>query len=253
LKKPNHIPASFDSFLLLKFFKNPQWRNQFVEGKFYMNTVGFLQQYYEGGNNKQYDIYEGTQVFLRTTGETHWVLLPDNKGKYWFVKKPGMPPDNKVVVEAALGRKSESEKKLFCMYTLWGNSNKKEIMTIDPSIIKDFGDYGAVVIDTQLFLKRIQEKADSIRNQMNSEPLYDFVNYFHKESSPAIATLGLYRKIQEDSVHQNEFRICFDMKNIEGTYKDFEIQNSDICIPFQTEKLINMSSMSVTGIKFGRL
>jgi hypothetical protein len=181
-----------------------------------MNTVGFLQQYFESRNNKQYDVYEGTQTYLRTTGETHWSLLPDNKGEYRIVQKPGMPPDNKFIFEAALGRKMESEKKLFCMYTLWGDSSKKAFMKIDPSIIKDFGEYAAVAIDTPLFLKRVQEKADSIRSQMNSEPLYDFVDYFHKDGLPASVPLGLYRKIQTDSVHQNEFRICFDMKNIEG-------------------------------------
>jgi hypothetical protein len=253
MKKPDHIPSDFDSFLLIKFCKCKQWQDQFIGGKFYMNTVGFLQQYFECGNNKQFDFYEGTQVYLRTTGETHWELLPDNKGEYWYVEKPGMPPDNRFITDAALGRKVESEKKLFCMYTLWGNSKKKVFMKIEPSIIKDFGEYAVVAIDTPLFLKRVQEEADSTRDQMNNAPIYDFVNYLHRESLSAITPLGIYRKIQEDSVHQSEFRICFDMKNIEGPYKEFQIQNSDICIPFQTEKLINMLSLGVTGLKFGRL
>jgi len=253
MKKPNHIPLNYDSFLLIKFFKESQWRDEFIDGKFYMNTVGIIQQYFENYDGKQYDIYDGTQTFLRTTGDSHLSFLPDEKGEYWIVQKPGMPTDNQFVAEAALGRNMESEKKLFCMYTLWGDSIKKEFRKIDSSIIKDFGKYAAVLINTPLFIKRVQEKANLIRSQMNSEPLYDFVDYFHKENLPAITPLGLYRKIQADSVHQNEFRICFDMKDVTGAYKDFKIQNSDICVAFETEKLINMSKVDITGLRFGRL
>lgn len=218
-----------------------------------MNTVGFLQQHYEGGNNKQFDVYEGTQVLLRTTGETHWELLPDNKGEYWYVEKPGMPPDNRFITDVSIGRKLESEKKLFCMYSLWGDSKNKLFMKIDSKIIKDFGEYAAVVIDTPLFLKRVLEKTDLMRGQMNSAPQYDFVNYLCRDALSAITPIGIYRKIQEDSVNQNEFRLCFDIKNIEGPYKDFQIQNLDICIPLQAEKLINMSALGITGLQFGRL
>ena len=218
-----------------------------------MNTIGFLQQYFENSDSKQYDIYEGTQTLLRTTGETHWSLVPNDKGEFYYVEQPGMPSDNQFIVEAALGRKAESEKKVFCMYTLWGDSSKKEIMKIDPSIIKDFGKYAAVVVNTPLFLERVQEKAQTARSQMSSEPSYDFPNYLYKEKLPSITPLGLYRKIQTDSMHQNEFRICFDMKDVIGVYKDFQIENSDICVPIETEKLINMSALNIADLQFGRL
>ncbi len=216
-----------------------------------MNTVEVLQQYFE--NSKQYDVYEGTQMLLRTTGETHWSLIPNNKGEFYYVEKEGMPSDNQFVAEVAFSRKAESEKKLFCMYTLWGDSSRKEVMKIDPSIIKEFGEYAAVIVNTPLFLERIQEKAQTIRSLMNSEPVYDFVNYLHKESLPSKTPIGLYKKIQTDSIYQNEFRICFDMKDIIGVYKDFEIEVSDICTPIEAEKLINMSALNITGLKFGRL
>jgi hypothetical protein len=216
-----------------------------------MSSVSIIQNGERKG--KQFDSYEGAQVVLKETEEIQWDLVPDENNKYLIVPKSDNSSGNGRVLEAVLGRKLEAEKKLFCMYTLWCDSNKKEFISIHPSIIKDFGKYATIEKNTPLFLERIKEKADLIRHQMNSDPIYDFINYLPYKKLPAISQIGIYRKVQEDSVHQSEFRICFDMKDIPGTYENFRIMNSDICATFLTKDLINMSSIDFSDYKFGVL
>ncbi len=249
--KPWHIPNNFDSYLLIKICQCQKYRDEFIAGKFFMNTFGEIRKK-ENLRKGQFDENDGSELFLQTTNNTYWRLELINN-EYWSVNHAGRPINNNYLVEASIGGGQNLEKKLFCMYTLWGDSHDKKFLPIDPKVIDEFGEYAAVVINTPVFLNRIQEKLDSLVNQMNDKPRYDFVEYVkHDKNSPAIP-LGIFRKFQEEYIHQNEFRISLDMKNIIGPFKDFSINCSDICIPVKTEELIRMNKILISQLIFGHL
>ena len=211
-----------------------------------MNTVGYFQRH-EAISNKRFDLYEGTETLLRSTDTYHWKFMPDSDGNIMYVLDSGGIDENQAILEIAHDRKTHSEKKLYCMYTLWGDSRNKKFMGIDSRITEEFGEYAAVVWNAPLFLRRIKSAVDLIREQMRSDLRYGFVQYLKKETLSAISPIGIYKKLQEEAAHHNEFRICFDMKNIVGAYSSFQIQNSDICVPDKTDNLVHMVKMDMFG------
>ena len=68
---PAHIPANYSVFQLCKYFSNSVYRDDFLDGKFYMSTIQSLDG--QSGKNlceDQMDELDGTGVLLQTTEDS---------------------------------------------------------------------------------------------------------------------------------------------------------------------------------------
>lgn len=252
MKKPWHIPPEFNSFILIKFFSKPEWRNDFVNGNLYMNTVGYFHQI-EKANKGQFDNYDGIERYIHTTSDMHWTLEKKDDGKFWYVNKPGLPSTKNFLVNGYVGRNLNAENKILCLYALWIDNKNKKFLKIDPRIINDFGEYAAVIIDTPEFIHQVYEKANFIKNKLKKPPILDFVEYIPEEKCPAMVEMGVYRKFFGPYSYQNEFRICLDIKNHIGKYTEFKVANENNCFSLLTSELINLECADFSNFIMGNV
>ena len=252
-----HIEPLYDSFLLIKIFEESEFRDAFMNGLIYMNNIGYFNELEKNNQSKtsqndaaRADRADGVNYFLRTTGDTHWVFEPNDKGEWLYMERPGLPNDNRYLIQAKIGRQDNAEKKLFCMYTLWGDSVNKKFLKVDDDI-KNFGEYAVLIYNTPLFVERIKEKAKQL-NLKQGFLKFGFVDYIDENATTSVTQMGVFRKFKRFQ-YQNEFRICLEKEDVEGPYKDLRVETSDICAPFFTNDLIKANAMGIDGLTFGQI
>lgn len=65
LQRPAHIPDTYTLSQLIKICKTEEYINDFISGKFYMNTFGFFSDYEHKLTDGQHDELDGTEEYLR--------------------------------------------------------------------------------------------------------------------------------------------------------------------------------------------
>jgi hypothetical protein len=246
LIKPTYIPGNFNSFLFIKFFSEEIHRDKFIDGQIYMNNISAFWDKVEKSDGVN-DIVEGSDIFLHSTKEIVHRLVISKDGQAFIISTESNGKEiTPYIVEAELGRQKNSERKIFCLYTLWLDTENKKFLRISPDIIKDWK-YACLITNTEIFINRIVQKAQEKVGEMKSEPIYGFVEYIDKETSSPITEMTPLNKMKDGYVYQNEFRFSFEFSNIFGPYEDFFVQINDIYHKIEVDDLISGDEITLNG------
>jgi len=246
MEKPSYIPPNYTHFMIIKFFNNKCYMDQFISGRFYMNCLSYFWNIIEEHCGRS-DIYEGTEELLSSVNGVNYTFRITQSGEMViFPIKGDITEKSSSISEVARGRGKNAEKKILSFYSLWLDFNRNTFLKISPKL-KKLGKYAAFIVNTPIFLSRIIDKAKLIRNEMNSDPVIGFVRYINKSNVSSRTKMNVMTKIEDGYIYQNEFRISFDMKNITGPYEDFIIKNDDICVPVLTEDLLRYKILDIQG------
>lgn len=197
-------------FLSIKVCGQEVFREGFLDGRLYMNTLGYFRRYEEGASANIADRHEGTSMLLQPGQFTMTITgdgLPD--GQFTFPAEDFAGP-------AVIRHNKYDLLNVLCVYAV---HERGHTFTSDAdferfvdsqmmrSEVDELGGYAAVVIDSKAFQERV---VHAIRER-NFNAVAGLVEYydpstFHGAFDDAQAVL---RK-RADYSHQREYRYALD-------------------------------------------
>jgi hypothetical protein len=137
-------------------------------------------------------------------------------------------------------------RKIFCTYTLWRST--ESLCDINRDMVKQFGSYGALITDSEEFLRRVDSAIKKNPTVLGMSA--GFVDYFLPDT---ISDVTPYRKRQDLFGHQNEFRLCAETDNADSPlifhlYRDLR----DIAVPIRTDYFLDSVRLGTNGFYFDR-
>ena len=197
--------------LLVKFFDEENYANDFLNGILYSNRLSYFKRLedHEGRGDK----YEGG-IFL-PSDETTIRLTATANGDHNF-ESITIPPED-LAAAVRIGPNWFDHMNIFCMYSCYssnvvdvskdGNRAKKIFIQIQDDT-SALGDYIVAISDISAFLLRFQQAV----SRKSYESMYGGVKYFNPEAgSPSFKykeeTIFMKR---ENFKHQKEYRLAFD-------------------------------------------
>lgn len=240
LKKPSYVQDDCDGYMILKFCHTEERMNDFVSGKFFMNTLGFFSNLESTQlTNGQKDDFEGTKVYWKDNGK-YFNAFNYASSQFEHYDSEPENQDNLVrIYNAQLGRGENIEKKIYCLYTIWVNTGEDKRTPINKSIMEDFGNYCAVVTNINEFYRRIGIAIKSSNFEWKETPIIGFVDYIDQNTSDGVVHIGPFRKF-DNHIAEQEMRLCFSIDGINGPLNFFEVGDlSDIVSCFRTEDILD--------------
>ncbi len=230
---PSYAIKNYDSFFLLKFFTEEQYRDYFLSGTLYMRQhTDFANQELGAG---RFDITEGADVvaiqreadsfmnvrFIDENGEA-FVQITESK------ERPENYQDNQMFISYPAERQRQN---IFCMYTLWCNDAENLINTLDVEKMKNFGEYGVLITSPLKFINLVATAAE--KDTSIQRVHCGFVNYISEKKN--VMRFNPFSKPEDDFSYQNEFRICADTDNTELLQLSLGQELKNISIPIRLD------------------
>ena len=231
---PDYIRDNADSFFLLKFFSKEEQRDYFLSGKLYMRQhTEFANE--ELGHGRA-DYTEGAEVVAVQKSDTAFLdirfVQADSGELYVRLDELSEKPEGYRENQAFISYPVENQKRnIFCMYTLWGNTENDSVTPIDVNCMSNFGEYGVLITNSVEFLNRV---AIAVKNRDDILSGHcGFVEYYSECQVGNIIDMNPFLKRAEGYLHQNEFRICVDTDNTDLLELDLGVRLTDIAVPIK--------------------
>ena len=192
-----------DSYVLLKFMEKEEYLNDFLNGKLYFNTAEFFAQCDDEGRG---DDTEGTKFIVPE-------ISPDYKSANLemvngvpmivcrdYSKNPDEYKPSTVLSYIPVER---NYRKLISFFALKLSLKNNTRANISPNVVKDFGEYGGLIIDRKEFYRRVAKALETKKKAQ-----LGFVEYSKKEEEKGYLELNPFKKKSKFS-EQNEVRFTF--------------------------------------------
>lgn len=231
---PAYAKGTFNSFLPLKFFSAEIYRDYFLSGKLYMRQhSAFVNE--ELGEGRS-DCTEGADFavtpFYANTFPDVKLCVADDGEVYVEATEYTEKPANYREKQLFISRPMQSQRRnIFSMYTLWCNKEKELTAKIDVENMKNFGEFGVLVLDTNAFFNRIAMAANA--DMSISRMSCGFVHYIEGRN---VMRLTPFTKPANGFSYQNEFRFCAETDNEDLLELDTHKSFRDIAIPIQLQE-----------------
>ncbi|KAA5971991.1 MULTISPECIES: hypothetical protein [unclassified Pantoea] len=211
--------------VFVKVFNEVKFRDEFINGSLYMNTLKYFRGLKEDKKNNIADKHEGA---YRVNQPTELKLTVNGK-----------PIDSKNIIGPVIfSMKWMEQINVFCMTFLHSHGilNKEVFNDNEYELLKSYyklpdesynlGDYAVVIINVQEFLKRVELALTRLIDANQVED-YDFkpVDYYDESAvSFSIDEFSLESAFKKNSKysHQSEFRIAVLRENSEC--KEFRLE-----------------------------
>lgn len=188
---------------LLKFLQKHQWQNDLLDGKIYMNTLGYFKTYDKSDKTRS-DKHEAIHSYVKPQ----------------LIKMGNMTFSENELSMMTLNSCEYDYCNIYSMYALW-KKDEDDIVYIDEKN-KEFGSYCVCIHNPKEFLLRIEKLIESsfILNYSKIEyiPVNTFANTYIKEEMIPFTKFDSYE-------YQNEFRIIINRQIIENKAYVLEIGN----------------------------
>lgn len=247
---PNYIGDVYDRGVLVKFFQTEWQRDYFLSGKLYMRPQTDFSDAEMG--NGRCDIIEGADIVVLQRSQESFpdIRFEIEDGQavakiYEYKERPENYRDNQAFISYPI---ENQKRNLFCMYTLWFDSNKEIIMPIEKDKLEPFGQYGAVIIDFYEFLRRVG-------NSLNHEPTViaaksGFVSYLENKDLHNVMNADPFYKVADAYGAQNEFRILAETDNKDLLELQVIDGLIDITIPIRLDSFVSSLHVENGAIRF---
>ncbi|WP_336769933.1 hypothetical protein [Pantoea ananatis] len=205
--------------ILLKVFSSEKYRNDFLNGNLYMNTINYFRKYEEEAEGNVGDKYEAL---------TGWMHPKEFKFQFEVngVKHDLNPEDLAGPVTISMHRHDHAN--VFCMTHLHSHDidmsnvksqeehdKLKEYFTLPDDVI-NLGEYMVIITNPKEFISRALAKGEEL--VMTGEAL-DYrskqVTYYDQAEKSLFLEDGLDAPFYKQSLysHQNEYRLCLNREN----------------------------------------
>lgn len=205
----------------VKIFSREEYRNDFLNGKLYMNTIEYFKNYEEVANSNIADKNEALMAWLQPNDVKVQLQLGDTE--YELSSKDFASP-------LTISISSHNNCNIFCLTYLHGkdididspfDSATFEILQnsfILDKRISELGEF-AVSINPEIFLERVRKAVeDLVKNKAIVSGISKAVTYYDEDKSSLsldLHTDAVFHK-QSKYSHQSEFRICIFRNNTAG-------------------------------------
>lgn len=219
--------------ILLKTLSSENFKEDFLDGILYMNTLDFFRHYEEKIEGNVADKFEGVSAWLQPKDSNFSFALPNGETLKIRPEDVGSP--------TTINFNYHSGVNVFCMTHLHshdidmgiplGDEEKgklREYFTL-PRDVEDLGSYLVVITDINAFLERALAAADKLVNE-KSISYYETrqVSYYDEAGDSLILRNnidGIFHK-QSKFSHQSEYRLCIVRENPNNEY--FKLSIGDI-------------------------
>lgn len=195
-----------NAYILMKFWEEEKYRDDFLAGKIFFNTSDFFSQCDDAGRGDQ---DEGNNFIVSPEHHNNIAVnLEVIDGKTMLVSRDYSQYPEKFVPGTVFSYSNaiNRNRKNTCFYTSYMNLEKKIIDIPNEDHMKNFGSFGIIIIDRQKLYKKISEKIFENRNIVEAQ--LGFVEYINQEDLIGQIEWNPFKK-RADFKDQNEFRITF--------------------------------------------
>lgn len=190
----------------MKFFSTEEYRNEFLNGVIYFNTVDNFARNSEKGRG---DNTEGKTFVINIENPDMMSANLEQHNGEWFVivrdYKNNPEQYKKGTVwdySAAINR----FRKICSLYMLRVDIENNQVEPISNKMTEEFGRYGIIVLNQELFLKRIEDYFKQNKEYVGFD--MGKVVYLPQCENAGLVDYTLFLKRSEYE-YQNEFRITF--------------------------------------------
>jgi hypothetical protein len=240
---------------LVKVFSQEKYRDDFLDGKFYMNPISFFKNYEEKTVNNIGDKNEAVRAWL----QPHELSIT--------FKPPGMEeftiPGKDIAAPIVIRSNVHDNYNVLCLTLLHshGIDISEGVTDEEIELLKGYfhlpeeamclGGYAVVIPNFPRFIERIRSAAQAlISSEKASSFLADKVKYYDK--SKTLSLLNDHEPVfhkQSDYEHQSEFRLCLDRGVSEPTPYTFDVGDiRDLANPCLTSEVNSMFSLDIKKI-----
>lgn len=199
--------------VFVKFFSCEKYRNEFLDGKLYMNTIEYFKKYEEVVNSNIADKNEALMAWLQPNDVK--VKLQLGETEYELSSKDFAAP-------LTISVSAHNKCNVFCLTYFHSHNidvdspfdtvtfNKLQSYFTLGEGVEELGEF-AVMINPTVFLKRVKENIEIlVENKQVHASAFKPVTYYDEVNS------SLALNVQSDAVfhkqskysHQSEFRVC---------------------------------------------
>ena len=199
--RPSYIPDKYDGYAFIKFFKEENFLNDFISGKLYMGSKEKFAMMESIGRS---DELENKFIISKPTMNmkpTYFFQKMNDKNIIVFDEVPKNEFDDGSLL--MIHDRNAERTKIFCLYTIWFNTESGEIYEISEEMESNFGDYCAFIFNPEEFLKIVENGLE--QNKCNKID-FGFVDYYNLEDS-TFHIWNTFKKPYLNYHYQNEFRI----------------------------------------------
>lgn len=238
----------------VKVFSREEYRNDFLNGKLYMNTIEYFKNYEEETNSNIADKNEALIAWLQPNDITVQLQLGDTEIE--LSSKDFAAP-------LTVSISAHNNCNIFCLTYLHGkdididspfDSATLKILQncfILDERISELGEF-AVLIQPEIFLERVRKSVDDlVNNKAIVAGISKPVTYYDEEKSSLslnLHTEAVFHK-QSKYSHQSEFRICIFRNNAPGEPFILNVGNlRDISQVIDTKDLNNFFNFQLDKV-----
>lgn len=217
---------------LAKIFKEKEYLEDFLDGKLYMNCLGFFKKV-EGSSSNQFDNKEAIKSYLQPNGVKLELIFND--------KSISLNEAN-LSAPILLQYSIFNNLKIICFYTFSGESNDfnqgAKDAKISPKIVNDFGNDLVLITNTGEFINRVKKALNKREEIIRYEGRK--VDYFPEDFHGDFADKDIPFKKHIDFIYQNEFRIVLETIDHDDNPLILQVGDlRDICRCYSVEEFNN--------------
>ncbi|MBJ8972722.1 hypothetical protein [Citrobacter braakii] len=224
----------------VRIFSEEKYRDDFIKGNLYMNTIKYFREYEDIHSGNVGDKHEALSAWLQPANIR--MIIKHPKGDIVI-------PGSEIAAPIALRRNRFDSINVFCLTVLHSHGitlddyvseedfeKLKAYFTL-PDDVCNLGRYAAVIPNTGLFLERVRAAAQALVDAEEAIGLVcQQVTYYDIKDSLSLEDENdaIFHK-QKNYEHQREFRIAFDRGSEVAEPFTLKIGDiSDIAIPVLT-------------------
>lgn len=200
----------------VKVFSKEEYRNDFLNGKIFMNTIKFFKEYEDVHDGNVGDKHEAVGGWFQPPG-MRIVIKPEGAEPITITEEDLAGP-------IVMRMNKHDTINVFCITYLHSHGiglddpvddetfEKLQGYFTVPDDLVNLGEYAVVIPKTQPFLEKIRNAATKLISEKQALSFRaEKVTYYDKNSSLSLTNPddAVFHK-QKDYEHQSEFRVCLD-------------------------------------------
>ncbi|HAV1534917.1 hypothetical protein [Enterobacter hormaechei] len=219
-----------DYKFFVKLFSQERYREDFINGRIYMNPLNYFMQVEDTSDNNVADKHEGVSAWLQPSQNTLTLTLPAIPGTEFTESQTIVLTEKDLAGPIAVKMNWVDNINVFCMTYLHSHGMFSEPIPEDkidklndyyklPPEAENLGAYYAVVTDVTEFMRRLKYALTRLVDEgvvvdYNCEPVKYFDETTNLQNDQTSLTSLFYKR--KSYSHQQEYRIAIDRSSGKG-------------------------------------
>lgn len=226
--------TNYDGYMLMKFTSSEKYRQDFLNGKIFFNTLDFFAKCDDVGRG---DIDEGKTFIINYEKPDYMSANLEKVGNTYALVVRDYSDHPEAYKRGTIWNYSSAvnrNRKILSLYTMYVDLIGKKVSPFSEKMKDEFGKYGILILNRHEFFRRVYEAL--IENNLTKDACMGFVEYLPKEKQNGLIDWNPFIK-KDCFIYQNEFRISFVSDNSEAVTLDIKSSLRDIAVPINATDL----------------